>query len=149
MLKIQYDSKYKEICQKIVEEINTKLDTYKIYLGELKNKKEFDVIEEVTEGFKQQDRSIPSKPYHLLSYENMLHRLDQIKSLKFKISTYNPDNYYYALLCFSSSLMNDYKTLNDVEKALATNLLGKNGVFFDIINDTAFTMVGIKKDFIE
>lgn len=154
MLNIRYQSEYKEIANEIIDEINSKLDTYIIYCDKLTESNDIldrpeTVKQEIQEGLKTpQNDYASSKPYHILDYDNMKIRLKIIKAeARFKSET--PEEYMYAILLIDQEIIKRSNRLNKIEKKLLQNYLNENGIYFEYIERNMSTLIGINKEKIE
>ena len=153
MLNIKYQSEYKQIANEIIDEINSKLDTYLIYDDKLTESKDVldrpEIIkQEVAEHDRQHNEYAYSKPYHIFDYDNMKIRLKIIKGdANFEIE--NPEEYMYALLLIDQEIIKKYNRLNKIEKKLLKKYLDENGIYFEYIERIMYTLIGINKKKIE
>lgn len=142
MLSIEQVSKYKDISNEIIEQINIKLNQYVIYDREL------DTFDDINGDYPEEagcNKDI-IKPFHLLKYEDMLQLLEtNHKSLNFKFENNSPENYVYIMLCIKTETTHQYLSLADNEKKIVFNHLYENGINIKKINSGHYTMIGIEK----
>ena len=134
-----------ELASKLITEINKKTIGCIVYTGVI-NEKNIKLSEDVPEVFRH--LTTPNtyrKPHHVLDYDNMVKRVSVVEK-NYNISTENPKNYYYLILCITFNLREEYKHLNNIEKNHVDIILDQNGIYIDLMKSTDHTMVAIKKN---
>ena len=158
MLNIKYDSNYKNVVNKIIEELNEKLKTYLIFDGDITtalNKSDdtlnIDHFKEIVE----RDNPINyRKPFHLFIYKDMLEIIktqNKENTPKYEITVNNPESYLYIQLTIEKETMIEYARFNNYENTFSMNMFNNNGLYIEKMNDinNRYLLVGIKRNRLE
>lgn len=158
MLNIKYDSNYKNVVNKIIEEINEKLKTYIIFDGDIStalNKSDdtlnIDYFKEIVE----RENSINyRKSLHLFTYKDMLEIIktqNKENQPKYEITVNNPESYLYIQLTIEKETMIEYARFNNYENTFAINMFNNNGLYIEKMNDMnkRYLLVGVQMRCIE
>ena len=159
MINIKQEKQDSYILTSIIETIQNNLHDCKVYQGILdyedkeRSFESYEIKENIPELFKpfSNPSYLRERPYHILSYSNMIQRL-KFANFIFDLTINGNDNYYYILLHFESDLI---KILYKKNLSELLPILNNRGLYIEHIerrttNDyTDFTMVGIRKDLIQ